>query len=89
MEAFEKLLENDRKVYVDVLEVRRRDGSIVPCVVKWEDGRNYRVDKVLDVQKAATRKGGGAGVRYSVRIHGKLTEMWLEETRWFVVRDVA
>jgi len=89
MDDQEKLLENDLKVYVDVLEVRRKDGTIIPCVIKWEDGRNYRVDKVLSVQPKATRKGGGTGIRYYVRVHGHETEMYLEEKKWFVVRDVG
>jgi hypothetical protein len=36
------------------------------------------------VQRAASRKAGGAGIRYTCRIRGKEKYIWLEEDRWFV-----
>lgn len=73
-----------RKVYVDVLAVWRVDGTILPRVVRWEDGTRYKVDKVLDVRPAASLKAGGCGIRYTVRILGKPSYIWLEENKWFV-----
>ena len=32
----------------------------------------------------ASLKAGGAGIRYTCRIAGRVKYIWLEETRWFV-----
>ena len=75
------------KVYVDVMaQFRAGDGMVLPRSITWEDGIKYTVDRVLDVRPAASLKGGGAGLRYTVRILGKSTYIWREEDRWFVER---
>ncbi len=76
----------DTKVYVDVTVRFDADGRITPLEIRWEDGRVYQIDRVLDVRRAASLKAGGTGIRYTVRISGKETFLFLEETRWFVVR---
>lgn len=81
-------LENDCKVYVDVTEVRQKDGQLIPISMVWEDGNSYAIDKILDVRPAASLKAGGAGLRYTVRIQNRTTHMYSEEDRntirWFV-----
>ena len=58
--------------------------------IYWPENRElYEVDKVLDVRPAASLKAGGAGIRYTCRIQGKETFIWLEDTRWFVEEKVA
>ena len=74
------------KVYVDVTARFDKDGQITPVSVTWEDGRRFPVDRVLDIRRAASLKAGGAGIRYTVRILGKETFLFLEENRWFVER---
>jgi len=39
---------------------------------------------VLDVRKAASLKVGGRGTRYTVRIKGRQTYLFEDESRWFV-----
>ena len=89
MDTLEKLLENELKVYVDVLEDRLKDGTILPRAITWEDGATYTIDQIMDRRKAASLKCGGAGLRYQVRIGETITYMWLEEDRWFVKRRTA
>ena len=83
-------LVNDLKVYVDVNVDHQSDGSIVPRHFVWEDGSDYVVDQIIDVRPAASLKAGGAGIRYTVRVLGKKTFMFLEEdhgtARWFIER---
>jgi hypothetical protein len=86
MDTREKLLTNELKVYVDVLEDRLKDGTILPREITWEDGMTYAIDQILDKRKAASLKCGGAGLRYKVRIGETVTYMWLEEDKWFVKR---
>lgn len=76
----------DCKVYVAVDARFEPDGKLLPLKVTWEDGRDYEIDQVLDIRRAASLKAGGAGVRYTVRIGRSQTYLFLEENRWFVER---
>ena len=83
-------MENDYKVYVDVNEDRHKDGGITPRSFVWEDGNRYKIDKVLNVRPAASLKAGGVGLRYTVRVGGRETYLFLEEdktgAKWFMER---
>jgi len=83
-------LENDHKVYVEVLADFDKEGNIRPVSFVWEDGNNYEIDRILDKRPAASQKAGGAGIRYYVRVRNKQTYMFMEEshgvTRWFMER---
>ena len=80
----------DHKVYVEVSEIRQKDGKVIPMSFIWEDGMPYEIDKITDIRRAASLKAGGAGLRYTVRVQNKETFMFLEEDRgvekWFMER---
>ncbi len=78
----------DPKVYVGVRAEFTPEGRILPRSVIWEDGREYQVDRILDVRRAASLKAGGAGIRYTIRIGAVRTFLFLEEDRWFVERKI-
>ena len=73
-----------RKVYVEVVAHFSPDGRVIPEAIVWEDDRRYEIDRVTAVQKAASLKVGGHGIRYSCRIGGKETYLFREDDRWFV-----
>ena len=83
-------MDTDLKVYVDVIEHRRKDGRLLPLYFVWEDGIRYKIDKVLDIRPAASLNAGGAGLRYTVRVRDRETYLFFEEDRasskWFMVR---
>ena len=60
------------------------NGNIVPIQIIWEDGRVFSIDKIIDKRNAASLKGGGKGIRYTVRILGKEKYLFLDEYIWFV-----
>ncbi len=63
-------------------EARRK-----PLRLVWEDGRKYDIDKILRVDRCASLKAGGAGIRYVCRILGQRVELFYEENGfWFVNR---
>lgn len=72
------------KTYVAVTAIFDTEGNIAPLCMHWEDGREFEIDRILDVRKAASMKGGGAGLRYTVRILGKERYIWREDDKWFV-----
>jgi hypothetical protein len=79
-------MEASPKVYVAVRARFEPDGRLTPLSLTWEDGREYGIDRVLDMRRAASTKAGGAGIRYTVRIGAAETFLFLEENRWFVER---
>lgn len=72
------------KVYVEVTAAFSPSGGVIPLSVRWQDGTVFAVDRVLDVRPAAALKAGGCGIRYTCRIRGQQTYLFLDEDRWFV-----
>lgn len=86
---------NNIKVYVDVKVDFRSDGIMLPRKIIWEDGREYEIDRVVDIRQAAAMRAGGQGDRYTIKIDGKQSYLLFERSasqtgnnigRWFVER---
>ena len=77
------------KVYVRVLAEFSPEGSCRPLSITWEDGREYIIDRIIDIRKAVSLKAGGAGLRYTCLIDGERSYLFKEEGRWFVERKNA
>jgi len=73
-----------KKQYVEVTALHDEEGLVAPLAIKWEDGRRFEIDEVLDRRRAAALKVGGTGTRYLVRIGGRETFLYYEDPRWFV-----
>ena len=83
-----------QRVYVELLARYSKDGTMMPAVLKWEDGQSYEIDRVLDVRRAAS-EAGSMGLRYTVRIMGQRRHLFFEDTysetgkpRWFVESEL-
>ena len=83
------------KVYVDVIAAFSEDGNLFPRRLRLEDGREYSIEKILDVRPAAALKAGGQGDRYTVLINGHQSYLFFERSpningtnlgKWFVER---
>lgn len=72
------------KKYVMVVSRTDELGRTLPLKIIWGDGVSYDIDRVLSVQRAASRKAGGTGMRYHVRIGDAETDLYFEDPRWFV-----
>ena len=87
---YKPYMETDHKVYVSVLEVRYKDGRLLPLALVWENGIRYKIDQVINVCPAASLKAGGAGMRYKIRVRDRETYLFLEESKtgakWFMER---
>lgn len=78
---------NPAKVYVDVLAEFSREGFLRPCMITWEDGRKYTIDRVKKCERRASRKAGGMGLMYTCMVEGQEVNLFYEENqRWFVTR---
>ena len=73
------------KVYVDVNATFSKDGRLIPKSFIWTDGHLYEIQKVKDVCRAASRKAGGVGIRYTCIIDGRESHLYYEDNNmWFV-----
>ena len=82
----ERQYNNPDKVYVTVEAVFKPDGRLTPIAFVWENGRQYEVDRVTDVCRAASLKAGGVGIRYTCTVHGREVYLFYETDRWFMER---
>lgn len=73
------------KKYVQVAATFTEDGKLLPLWVIWEDGRKFEVDRIKQCVRAASRKAGGVGWRYTCMIRGKEAVLYYEDNfKWFV-----
>ena len=78
------------KVYVEVLARFTPEGSLLPVAFTWEDGRRYEIDRILNCQRCASLKAGGAGIRYTCMVGGRECHLYYEENlQWFLERKTA
>ena len=71
--------------------IRQHSGGIFyrwflrPLWIIWKDGRRFDIDRVVQVERAASRKAGGVALRYTVMIGGKRHHLYYEDNfKWFV-----
>lgn len=75
------------KVYVPVTAEFSTEGVLLPKSFIWEDGREYRIDRVKDKRRAASTKAGGVGQRYTCLVEGKEVFLYYEDNNmWFMER---
>ncbi len=73
---------NPNKHYTEVKALFDLDGNIIPFSMKYNDSE-FEIDRITDIRPAASLKSGGAGIRYTCYIEGKMTYLFLEESKWF------
>ena len=82
-------------MYVPVTVEFRADGIMIPQKIIWEDGREYEIDRGVDIWQAAAMRAGGQGDRYTIFVRGKQSYLFFERSanqsgnnigRWFVER---
>lgn len=72
------------KRFVDMIVRFKEDGQIIPLQINWGPDQIYEIDSIIDIQRAASLKAGGIGLRYLCRIRGQERYIWQEGDRWFV-----
>ena len=69
---------------ITVIAKMKHTGQIEPLSILWEDGREIKIDRVLDCRMKASTKGGGTGLRYTVRIGNNERYLFLDHFIWFI-----
>lgn len=77
------------KKYVQVDATFSADGKLRPVRVIWDDGQKFEIDRIKQCVRAASRKAGGVGWRYTCMIRGKEAVIYYEDNfKWFVEAKV-
>lgn len=74
-----------QKKYVSVNAEVDTDGVIRPLLIRWHDGRQWEVTKVLHTCTASHDEF--EGVRYTVKIGRAVKYLYREGRRWYVDRS--
>jgi hypothetical protein len=73
-----------KKIVLEVLCKFDINGVVTPIKIVWPDGREYEIDKIIEITRAAAHNIGGTGIRYTVRILNKETYIWREGDAWYM-----
>ena len=69
---------------ITVIARMQDNGKVIPLTILCSNEKTFEIDKVLDIRKKASTKGGGKGLRYTCRISGNERYLWLDDNIWFV-----
>ena len=73
-----------RKAYVSVNLDVDKEGTVLPRLIRWDNGQIFNIDQILYKCRASSKKVGGGGIRYTVMIRGKESFLFHEGDKWFV-----
>ena len=59
------------------------NAKVTPLKIIWENGQTFEIDRVLEIKKMASTKGGGMGLRYKCRIKNQERFLWLDGYSFF------
>lgn len=72
------------KQSIAVVALHTKEGTVIPLFVVWENHVKYAIDRVIKKERAASLKHGGVGIRYTVKIQGRLRWLTYENPGWFI-----
>ena len=82
-----------KRVYVRVMASFDEQGQMRPRTFVWKNGRQYEIDRVIDVRPSHSQKAGSQGDRYTIMVCGKQRYLFFEHNprfgekivgRWFM-----
>jgi hypothetical protein len=78
--------DKENRVYVAVDARIDKTGRMRPLRIIWEDGRNFEIQRVVDVVRAESLKASGTGLRYRCIVSGREVYLFFDGARWYVER---
>jgi hypothetical protein len=72
------------KAYVAVNLDVDEEGNLYPRAIRWRDGRVFLIERLTYKCRAASKKVGGGGIRYTVVVCGRESFLFNEGNKWFV-----
>ena len=79
-----------RKTYVQVTADFYPDGRLRPSVITWNDGKEYHIDQIKQIQRMDSQHVPGTGICYICMIWGRPCRLFYEENyKWFVAERIV
>ena len=72
------------KRYIPMIVRFDAEGKMRPIELEFDEAHRYRIERIIDVRRAAGQSVGGVGDRYTCLIRGQERYLWFEKGRWFV-----
>lgn len=72
------------KQKVAVVALHTKEGKITPLFIIWENNEKYPIDYISKIEKAASLKHGGIGIRYTIRVQTHQRWLYYENPGWFI-----
>lgn len=73
-----------KKIFIDVKMLQKATGEIIPLMFTWSDGREFKIDKVLQVRKGHTLKAFSPGWRYYCQTGKRKYYLHFDGERWYI-----
>jgi hypothetical protein len=72
------------RIYIDVTVRWLPTGKMIPLSFTWEDGREYKINKVLAVREGHSLKQFASGKRYYCQTGKRRYYLHYDGERWYV-----
>jgi len=76
--------EETSKLYVEVIVSWLHDGRLRPLSFVWENGSEYRIDKIIAVRKGHSLKVFAGGLRYYCQTGNRQYYLHYDSERWYI-----
>ena len=72
-----------RKIPINLIANFTEKGIVYPLTFLY-DKKEYKIEKTLDIEEAISRKSGGLGIRYTVKVKNTIIYLWLINSCWYL-----
>jgi hypothetical protein len=76
-----------QKIYVQVKMLHKKTGQIIPLSFTWDDGREFNIDKVLDIRQGHSLKAFSPGWRYRCQTGKRIYYLHYDTERWYIEKN--
>ena len=74
------------RIYIDVTVDWLPNGFMIPLSFTWENGMEYKIEKVLNVAKGHSLKAFAPGLRYRCQTGRRQYYLHSDGERWYIER---
>ncbi len=72
-----------RKIPINLIANFTEKGIVYPITFLYDE-KEYKIEKTLNIEEAISRKSGGLGIRYTVKVKNTIIYLWLINSCWYL-----
>lgn len=69
---------------ISIIARHNRDSHIVPLTILWDDGREFKIDKIMNIARVQW-KDLGFVTKYDCWVRRKRVFLYYDRTSWYMV----